>query len=149
MSDADAPQAPESLGLDALAAQAVELETGALPPGMRPPEPAQVIADSSAELLGALTMARLLVAPMFEWWPKFGDTWSDGTLQGISTAGAQVMERHGWSLGDLMSSWGPYIALALATAPPTMVTLQAIKAEKARQAMPRAEPAEAEEGVRP
>ncbi|MDN3923339.1 hypothetical protein, partial [Roseateles violae] len=46
-------------------------------------------------------------------------------------AGAAVMHKHGWTMGELMSSWGPYIALVGAVVPPSLVTYQAIKQRQA------------------
>lgn len=89
-------------------------------------------ADAAAELLGALQMARMMVAPMFAWWPEFGETWGDQTLQGIAQSGGEIMRRHGWTMGDVLGQYGPYIALAGSTLPPAWVTWQAIKVQKER-----------------
>lgn len=130
--DKPAEQAGPS-GFDVLAAQATELETSALPAAQRPaaePTPQQQAEDTAAELRGALEMARLMVAPMFGWWSEFGHVWSDATLQGIATGGAAVMQRHGWTMGEAFSQFGPYIALGGALLPPCIATHQAIKARR-------------------
>lgn len=147
MHDDDAPQAPESPGLDALAAQAADLENGALPPELRPLPPEKVKADAADELFGALLMARLVVAPMFVWWDEFEAVWTDKALQGIADGGAQVMERHGWTMDGAWTQFGPYIALAGATLPPALVTYRAIQARKAQA--PATLHADDAEGVRP
>lgn len=125
----DAP--PASPAFDALERQALAIEAnlaGVSDPGQA--EAAPTI-DNAAELLGALQLARLMVKPMFRWWPDFEATWPDATLQAIAEGGGQVMAKHGWTMGGLMNEFGPYIALGVATVPPVMVTLSAIKARKA------------------
>lgn len=113
------------------------------PPGAPVEDPA---AREARELRGALTLARVLVGPMFRWWPDFGSVWSDHTLQGISDSGAAVLVLNGWTMSDVFEKWGPYIGLALATAPPCVATYQAIQAHKAhlqqQQARQAAQPAE-------
>lgn len=118
--------APAEAGPDLshLMAEAHQLETGAAPAG---PAAEAAPDNSAAELLGALQMARMMVAPMFTWWAEFGRVWGDDTLQGIAQGGALVMQRHGWTMGGVMGEFGPYIALAGATLPPSFVTYQAIK----------------------
>lgn len=118
-------------------------------------EPGQVVSlpDLKAELLGALEMARLGAAEMaFPWWREFGNTWNDRRLDQIATAGAAIMQKHGWTMGGLEASWGPYLMLALATIPPAVATYQAhqvhraeleAEARRARQAPPPAPPAPA------
>lgn len=100
-------------------------------------------ADTAAELLGALEMARMMVAPMFAWWPEFAATWSDAQLEKIAEGGAAVMQRHGWTLGGLFSEFGPYIALAGATLPPAFVTYQAMQARRENEARAPQRPAAA------
>lgn len=144
-------------GFEDLAAEASSLEGG--PPVEGTPEAAasqaQQHQQTSAELLQALTMARMLVQPMFGWWPDFIRVWGDPTLKGIADGGAAVMQRHGWTMGDLFEKWGPYLALAMATIPPSAVTWQAIKQRQHQlqqqqqhgQARPAAAPPPAAEGA--
>lgn len=140
MSDQDTDAVAERVALEAgfehLAAEAAAIEGGPPIPGT--PEAAQseaaTLATTQAELFQALGMARMLVAPMFRWWPSFGDTWGDNTLNGIAAGGAAVMFKHGWTMGDLFAEWGPYLALAGATIPPSLVTYAAIKQQKAAHA---------------
>lgn len=86
----------------------------------------------------ALAMARMVASPAFRWWEDFGACWSDGQLDAIADAGAQIMQRHQITMGELLSQYGPYVALAGATIPPGLATYTAIKARKAEQARPRA-----------
>lgn len=88
--------------------------------------------SEAAALLGALKLARVMVGPMFRWWPDFESVWSDQTLDGISEGAAAVMARHGWTVAGAMGELGPYIALIGATAPPAFVTYQAIQHRKAQ-----------------
>ena len=127
---------PTTPAFDQLEAQALALEAEAAPPAT-PGAPGQAEpVDNAAELLGALQLARMMVAPMFAWWPDFERTYSDATLERIAAGGGAVMDKHGWTTGGLMGEWGPYIALATATAPPLFATWQAVKSERARRDRP-------------
>jgi len=95
---------------------------------------ANAAAQNAMELQGALAMAKLMVKPMFAWWPDFEKVWSDDQIAQISEHGGVIFERHGWSVGGILSEWGPYIGLIAATAPPAVATYGAIKAHKAAQA---------------
>lgn len=119
--------------LDALEAEALAIE-GA---GQQKQAEAQAqqeqsqIESAAAELLSCLEMVRLMAAPALEWWQAYEKVWSDAQLERISVAGASVMVRHGWTMGELMTQWGPYIALVGAVLPPSLVTYQAIKQKQA------------------
>jgi len=125
------PTAGQAGAVDELAhleLQAASLEAGGAPgaaPGAAPPGGAP---DTTAdELRQALVMVRMIVAPGFAWWEGFETTWSDSQLTNIAGAGAAVMQRHGVTMGELLSTWGPYIALVGATLPPAVATYTAIK----------------------
>lgn len=119
---------PPHADFAALDEQAHQLDGSANPDApQRPQAPA---ADNAAELRAALEMARLMVRPMFAWWPQFDEVWSDRTIDGIATGGGAVMDKHGWTMGGALAEFGPYIALAGATIPPCIVTMQAIKQRK-------------------
>lgn len=117
-----------------LAAEASTLEGGPPLPGTPEAEAseAQALQQTAEELRQALEAARMLVSPLFAWWPEFGRVWGDGTLQGIATNGAAVMQRHGLSMGEVWAKWGPYIGLGMATVPPCVVTYAAVK-QRAQQ----------------
>ncbi len=123
---------PAVNGFAHLEAEAAALEGG--PPVAGSAEAAQAetaqLAQTAEELRQALDMARLMVRPMFGWWQHFDATWSDRALAGIAAGGAAVMVKHGWTMGELFAEWGPYIALAGATLPPTLVTYGAIRQRK-------------------
>lgn len=128
---AENPPASASMDaeLDALAAEAAFIDAGAAgpAPGATTALPPSNNAD---DLRGALQLARVMLTPAFAWWPQFGEVWNDRTLDGIAAAGGQVMDRHGWTMGEVMTTWGPYVALAVATAPPVLATAQAVKAAR-------------------
>jgi len=88
---------------------------------------AEAIASAADELLGALEMLRMMAAPLMEWWPKFESTWSDKTLKAIAKGGAEVMQRHGWTLEGAWTHLGPYVALLAAVLPPSLATWQAVQ----------------------
>jgi hypothetical protein len=75
-----------------------------------------------------------MLAPAFAWWPDFDRVWSDQQIDGIAAAGGAVCDRHGWDFGAALGNYGPYIALAAATAPPVLATHGAIKAARAAAA---------------
>lgn len=137
----DAKPAPVSADLQGLAAEAaaLEAEAGGAAPG-QPGAAVPAVDNLEAELLSALQMARLGVGKFaFGWWQDFPQVWNDQTLQAIASAGAEIMRRHGWSMGEVLSQWGPYIALAGAVAPPSLVTWQALQERKAQERRARQE----------
>lgn len=137
-----------SEALDLLAMQGDSLEGAAVEPMQQAQaeRAAAQVQTVAAELLSILELARMAAAPAFaDWWPAYGQkVWTDEQLQAIAHHGAAVMERHGWTLGDAMSKWGPHIALIGATAPPAFATYKAIqwhKQQAAQAAAPRPAPA--------
>lgn len=121
-------------GLGDLADQAAAFETSgqAQAEQRQAQAAAQTIAATAVELREALGLGRALAMPAFTWWPAFTEVWSDDALGRIADAGAAVMERHGWTVGETLAKMGPYIALVGALAPPSFVTYQAVKAHKAQ-----------------
>lgn len=137
-----------------------ELEAGA---DAGTPEPVQQGPGTAEELRQALDMVRAMARPLFADWQDFGSVWSDTTLQAMAENGGAIMDRHGWTMGGLLSQWGPYIGLAAAVGPAAMATYQHVKLKRARlEAIQRAKQAgqlntgpapatapEEAEGVRP
>ena len=118
---------------------------------------AQAIGEARVQLRAALTMLKAIAATKFRWWPEFDQCWSDAQLDAIADAGAQVMQLHGLTMGDLMTRWGPYIALAGAVGMPSLATYAAIQerreqlaAQQRRPVMapPPSPPSSAQEGIR-
>lgn len=110
-------------------------------PGGATPAPDHTTRD---QLLAALRMARAAAADRFKWWPNFAEVWADGTLQEIADAGADVMRLQGWTVGEFMGKYGPYVRLALAVGVPGWVTMEALRTRTV-DAQPR-DPADAASG---
>lgn len=114
--------------LAALEAQAAYLEAAAAPGALPGAAPAMSAAD---ELLSTLQMVRMMAAPVCTWWPEFGTVWSDQAIAQIAASGGAIMDKHGWTMGETMSTYGPYIALIGATLPPAAATYLAIQQHRA------------------
>lgn len=84
--------------------------------------------SNEAELLVTLQTIRAMVFPLLgmvtppEKMQQLASVWHDGVLQASASAGALVMEKHGWSMGSLMGDYGCYVMLAAALAPPVIMT---------------------------
>lgn len=128
--------------LAALEAEAAALDAAAVPapPAAVVQAEAQRAEDTVAALLEVLQFARSMAAPAMSWWADFGAVYSDEALHKIAAAGAVVMDRHGWTLGEMFEQWGPYVALAAAVAPPALATVHAFKARAIAQHQARQRP---------
>ena len=62
---------------------------------------------------------------------QFQQLWGPATRKAMAEPLAAIARRHGWSLKDTLSEYGPYVALALAVGPPAVVTARAYKQGKA------------------
>ena len=119
----DRQQAAEWAALDASAAN---LEAAAAP-AVAPAAPTTTADD----LRQTLDLLRVMAKPVFLDWPEYGvEVWNDAHLQAIATHGGAVMDRHGWSMGELWQTWGPYVGLFGALAPPSLATWQHLKLKK-------------------
>lgn len=148
ISQADNPEAgtdselPGSGGLDSLLSEAEALE------GMQDSQRAQAeqqaqadqTARNRAELLGALEMARALAEPAVMHWLDMQRTYSDARLAAIADSGAAVMTLHGWTVGEFMGKYAPYIALVGAVALPALETVSAYKRHQAMIAQAQRQP---------
>jgi hypothetical protein len=128
------PDGGSDTSLDGLLSEATMLEGAGQVKSDQAAQAAAVdtITATAAELNDALQLARALAAPTMSWWPQFGEVWSDKALSAIAMAGAQVMQRHGWTMAETWAKLGPYIALVGALAPPSLVTWQAVKQHQAQ-----------------
>lgn len=116
----------------------------------------QQINEARIQLRAALGMAKIAARPKFRWWSDFDACWSDDQLDAIADAGAQIMQMHGLSMGELMSRWGPYLALIMAAGVPALATYAAIQERREQLAKPRppvmapppSPPSSAQEGIR-
>lgn len=94
----------------------------------------QQVDTLAADLGDALKMAATLAEPAL-WWltpEQFDALWGKSVQKAVAESGAEIMRRHGLSMGDLMSKYGPYIGLAGALGPSTLATVAAFKREKQR-----------------
>ena len=139
--------------LAALVREAAQMDASAAGAAAAP------VSTSTADELGeALNLLRAVARPLFSDWPDYGrEVWTDKQLTAISAAGGAIMDRHGWTMGELFAEWGPYIALIGATAPPALMTWQHLRSRKAieqararqrQQGAPGVPPEDAD-GVRP
>lgn len=132
--------------LDAIVAKAEGLEGPSTDQAAAEQPQGPSLAELQAELLQHLQTARFMVTPVFSWWPEFGLIWSDTTLKGIAANGAIVMQRHGWTLGEVLTKYGPYIGLAASLVPAVLATVAAVKV---RQQQLRAQQAQGLQPVQP
>lgn len=127
---ADAP-ADDAISFADLASEAAMVDGSVTTtPGAAVAAPVDPTQQAAGELKDVLLIARNIVAPTFGWWPEFGLVWSDAQIASVAAGAAAVMEKHGWTTGDLFAQWGPYIALGVATVPPAIATRQAFQARK-------------------
>lgn len=88
---------------------------------------AQVVQDETVrqveELKGLLQIVSGLFVPMF---PKLAEIYTDQTCGALAMATIPVMQKHGWTTGDLMGKWGPEIGLLSVAAPVGIATYQVI-----------------------
>lgn len=128
------PGAQDAAGvesLESIGADAAQIEGGTAPGATQTTVPGMGNAEN---LKGALDMAKLMLRPMFAWWPEFDQVWSDGQVGAIAAAGGAVCDKHGWNFAEVLGNYGPYLMLVAATAPPAMATMAAIKQAKAAAA---------------
>lgn len=136
VTDVTPKPAPDYSGLDALAGEAAGHEQQASAEAQaaqqkREKTEADTLAD---DLASALAMAASVAEPAM-WWltpEQFKQYWGESVQRGIAASGAEIMRRHGVSMGDLFTQYGPYIALAGALGPSTLATVAAYKREKAK-----------------
>lgn len=62
---------------------------------------------------------------------QFEQLWGRATRKAMAEPLAAIARRHGWSLSNTLSEYGPYLALALAVGPPAVTTAKVYK--QARQ----------------
>ena len=72
---------------------------------------------------------------------QFEQLWGRATRQAMAEPLAAIARRHGWSLSNTISEYGPYLALALAVGPPAMTTAKVYKQAKQWQSEQAAAPA--------
>ena len=124
--------------LAALEAKAAALEQDQAHQDAQPsPQEVHAAKTAKADLLDTLKMLRGVAGPACHWMTedRFAKTWNDARLGDIAEAGAAIMERHGWTIGALFGTYGPYIALIAAMGAPTLETIRAYKEATSVQAV--------------
>lgn len=121
-------------GLDALGREAASSEQqGQAEQAQQDAKQAQQQTDTLAsDLADALGMAAVVAQPAM-WWltpEQFEQLWGKKVQAGIADNGAEIMRRHGLSIGDVLSKYGPYIGLAGALGPSALATVAAFKRKK-------------------
>jgi hypothetical protein len=87
------------------------------------------------DLTSALDMAAAAAQPAM-WWlseEQFTQLWGKPVRKGIAEPGAEIMRRHGLTLGGIMGQYGPYIGLVAALAPSVAATVSVYKQKKQGQ----------------
>lgn len=128
------PDANAAAGLDALQKEAEGIERqGQQEQHQAEKKQAQQQTDTLAHDLGdALGMAAAVAQPAM-WWltpEQFDQLWGKRVQGAIAESGAEIMRRHGLSMGDVMSKYGPYLGLAGALGPSVLATASAFKRKK-------------------
>jgi hypothetical protein len=128
--------------LDALAAQAAELDAAAAAQAGGPEQPqpkpeAEPASDPRADLAGLLATFRELVRPMF---PSVANVYDDPTVGRVSDALAPVFVKHGWSVGELFGAWREEIMAAFVCVPVAVATVRAMKDDLEARAAADAKP---------
>ena len=107
----------------------------------------EAIATNESELFEALDVARALVFPLLAMVTDEGrmqalaEVWNDGVLKRSASAGAKVMEKHGWTMSGVAGEYGCYLMLAAAVAPPIVLTKKILEKPKEKPKAPPAAPA--------
>jgi hypothetical protein len=128
--------------LDALAAQAAELDAAAAaqpgspeqPQPQHEPEPAS---DPRADLAGLLSTFRELMRPMF---PTVANVYDEPTIARVADALAPVFVKHHWSVGELFGLWKEEIMAAFVCVPVAVATVRAMKDDLEARAATQAKP---------
>lgn len=128
------PEASAAAGLDALQKEAEGIERqGQQEQSAAQKKEEQQQTDTLAHDLGdALGIAAAVAQPAM-WWltpEQFEQLWGKRVQAAIAESGAEIMRRHGVTMGDMMSKYGPYIGLAGALGPSVLATASAFKRKK-------------------
>lgn len=135
MPDAGAP-GPESLANLAREADMLDAAPELAVQAGQAAQAAELVQSNEAELFGTLQAVRAMVFPLLSMvvdkprMTALGNVWGDQVLQSTASAGAQVLERHGITMGQVMGQFGPYIMLVAAVAPPVLMTKKILEKPK-------------------
>ena len=137
-----APADTEGAGLGDLGALAAEADQAEGRPG-----PADEAAQAAAGAADGRAAARHLVQvraalalPLaaWKWGPPVADLYGPAQQRAIAEALAGVAEKRGWSVGGVMQSFGPELALCAALAGPVLPLVLANVTKPAQADKPRA-----------
>lgn len=98
----------------------------------------QEVDTLQADLVSALNMAAAPARPAM-WWltdEQFSQLWGPHVRTAIAENGAEIMRRHGLTMGGLMTTYGPYIGLIAALGPSVAATVTIYKQKKQEQIAP-------------
>ena len=131
-------KAPEIAGLDALHSEALAAENVSQAANDAAVEKAdkKAVDTMTDDLADVLAMVATVAKPGM-WWleaDEFERLWGKPVQTGIAANGAEIMRRHGLTMGDVMHQWGPYIGLAMAIGPSALATVQTYKRKTAELA---------------
>lgn len=134
-----APDAPAG-GVDSIEAILSEVKASEQLPQQQQQEQQQQeqqqqAATTAQELLSIAKMVRGMALPLAPEAKRarIAQAWTDEVLKNASEAWANVMAMHGWTVGEALGKYGPYMALAASLAPPVLVTVQIIKEPETQQ----------------
>lgn len=135
-------QADQPTGLENLEAEVMALESKPVAQvqaemQQQAQQAAAELADLGNELAGALEMVRDMAVEATEE-RELLVIWADPRLKGIGMAGAAVMKKYGWDVGQVMK-WAPEIALVASVMVPAMQTVKLVKLRQA-EALARSKP---------
>ena len=105
-------------------------------PGVQPPAVQGATPNEAKEISAALSLVRaaaVVFAPDHVQQPLLL-VWSDTLLEQIAAALVEVCKKHGWTVGDMFGTYGPYIQLAMAAGLPAVATLKILKTPAPEQA---------------
>jgi hypothetical protein len=114
----------ESLDDIAKISAVADAEPGAQTPAVQTTTPSEAKEISAA--LSLVRAAAVVFAPDHVQQPLLL-VWSDSQLEQIAAALVEVCKKHGWTVGDLFGTYGPYIQLAMAAGLPALATLKILK----------------------
>ena len=80
--------------------------------------------DVAAEVAALVKTVADLLTPAF---PSLGLIYTPETCDRLGAAAAPVMEKYGWTVGEVFGKWGPEIGLAVAALPVVVATVKAVR----------------------
>lgn len=122
----------------ALAADAAGIDAAAGSPN----EPPRQDAPQPSADVEATAIVDLAAAALAAWFPSTAAVLTPAARQPVALALAPVLEKYGFTMGDLFAQWGPEIRLVMAAAPLAIPLAHAIRQDRQaarREAKPEAQ----------